>query len=84
MLCIDSLVAVVVEAVVAAQCSKSTQSDGIGEEDLSAGINPHLSRREMRDNQYASWYPDADLCKMLYLCFTEFGPVWFKVVNNPI
>ena len=43
MLCIDSLVTVVMEAVVAAQCSQGTQSDGIGEENLSAGINPHLS-----------------------------------------
>lgn len=32
------------EAVVAAQSSQGAQSDGIGEENLSAGINPHLSQ----------------------------------------
>lgn len=40
--CIDSLVTVVMEAVIAAQCSQGAQSDGIGEENLGAGINPHL------------------------------------------
>lgn len=40
--CIDLLVTVVMEAVIAAQCSQGTQSDGIGEENLGTGINPHL------------------------------------------
>lgn len=44
MLCINSLVAVVMEAVVAAQRGQGAQSDGIGKENLSAGINPHLSQ----------------------------------------
>lgn len=35
------------EAVIAAQCSQSTQSDGIGEENLGAGINPHLPQMEV-------------------------------------
>lgn len=43
-MCINSLVTVVMEAVVAAQSSQGAQSDGIGEENLSAGINPHLSQ----------------------------------------
>lgn len=34
------------EAVVTAQSSQSAQANGIGEENLSAGINPHLSERE--------------------------------------
>lgn len=38
----NSLVTVVVEAVVAAQCSQGAQADGVGEEDLGAGIDPHL------------------------------------------
>ncbi len=38
------LVAVIIEAVVAAQSSQSSKPDGIGEEDLRAGINPHLER----------------------------------------
>ena len=45
------LVAVVVEAVVAAQSGQSSQPDGVGEEDLSAGVNPHLrggQRSEVR------------------------------------
>ncbi len=46
MLCINSLVTVVMEAVVAAQRSQGAQSDGIGEENLSASINPHLSQTE--------------------------------------
>lgn len=44
--CLHSLVTVVIEAVVAAQCSQGTQSDGIGEENLGASINPHLPQRE--------------------------------------
>ena len=43
MLCVNSLVTVVMEAIVAAQRSQGTKSDGIGEKNLSAGINPHLS-----------------------------------------
>lgn len=43
-LCINSLVTVVMEAVVAAKRSQGAQSDGIGEENLSACINPHLSQ----------------------------------------
>lgn len=39
-------VAVVVEAVVAAQCGQSTQPDGVGEEDLGASINPDLGCEE--------------------------------------
>lgn len=39
------LVAVVVEAVVAAQSGQSSQPDGVGEEDLSAGVDPHLEKR---------------------------------------
>lgn len=35
-------VAVVVEAVVAAQCGQGAQPDGVGEEDLGASINPDL------------------------------------------
>lgn len=34
------------EAVIAAQCSQGAQSDGIGEENLGAGINPHLWHME--------------------------------------
>lgn len=34
------------EAVIAAQCSQGTQSDGIGEENLGTGINPHLWHME--------------------------------------
>lgn len=34
------------EAVVAAQSSEGTKSDGIGEENLSAGVNPHLTKQE--------------------------------------
>lgn len=45
-LCTNLLVTVVMEAVVAAQRSQGAQSDGIGEENLSAGINPHLSQTE--------------------------------------
>lgn len=47
MLCLNLLVTVVMEAVIAAQCSQSTQSDGIGEENLGAGINPHLPQMEV-------------------------------------
>lgn len=36
------LVAVIVEAVVAAQSGQSSKSNGIGEEDLSASVDPHL------------------------------------------
>lgn len=43
--CFNSLVTVVVEAVVAAQRSQGAQSDGVGEKNLSASINPHLSQR---------------------------------------
>lgn len=46
MLCVNSLVTVVMEAVVAAQRSQGAQSDGIGEENLSTCINPHLSQTE--------------------------------------
>lgn len=49
MLCINSLVTVVMEAVVTAQCSQGTQPDGIGEENLCASINPHLSQTEMSE-----------------------------------
>lgn len=38
----DVLVAVVVEAVVAAQSGQSPQPDGVGEEDLCPGVYPHL------------------------------------------
>lgn len=38
------LVAVVVEAVVAAQSGQRAQPDGVGEEDLCAGVDPHLKR----------------------------------------
>lgn len=36
------------EAVVAAQSSEGTKSDGIGEENLSASINPHLTGRKTK------------------------------------
>lgn len=39
------LVAVIVEAVVAAQGGQSSQPDGVGEEDLCAGIDPHLKKQ---------------------------------------
>ncbi len=35
------------EAVVAAKSSQGAKSDGIWEENLSAGINPHLSETEV-------------------------------------
>lgn len=38
------LVAVVVEAVVAAQRRQGSQSNGVREEDLSASIDPHLNQ----------------------------------------
>lgn len=44
--CFNSLVTVVVKAVVAAQRSQGAQSDGVGEKNLSASINPHLSQTE--------------------------------------
>lgn len=40
--CQSLLVAVVVIFVVASQGSEATQADGIGEEDLSPSIHPHL------------------------------------------
>lgn len=42
MLFSNSLITVVVKAVVAAQCSQCTKSDGVREENLSACINPNL------------------------------------------
>lgn len=38
-------VAVIVVFVVAPQSSQRPQTDGIGEEDLGASVNPHLSSR---------------------------------------
>ena len=58
MLCLNVLVTVVMEAVVAAQRSQGTQPDGIGEENLGAGINPHLPQREVTFQNlfiYVSW-----------------------------
>lgn len=38
------LVAVVVESVIAAKCSKGSKPNGIRKEDLSASIDPHLNK----------------------------------------
>lgn len=42
----NSPVTVVVETVVAAQCGQGAKSNGIGEENLSTSINPHLPQME--------------------------------------
>jgi len=53
-------VAVVVEAVVAAQRGQGAQPDGVGEEDLGAGIDPDLGAREgVRGGERARGVPSA-------------------------
>ena len=56
MWCINSLVTVVMEAIVAAQRSQGTQADGIGEENLSACINPHLSQQNNQNTSQSVYY----------------------------
>lgn len=83
------LVNIVVVRVVAPQCDERAQAEPVGEEDLSCGIQPHLSRQQMRERapiftSVRSRVKKLDVCRTVYLGADELIEVGGDVEADPV